>query len=69
METAASRETAAGPPLHETVMISETLAKLQKLDRAEPTSRGKAHDDERMMQFMFTNRPLEKVALPAGGRV
>ena len=39
----------------------ETLAKLQKLDRAEPTSRGKAHDDERMMQFMFTNRPLEKV--------
>ena len=40
---------------------AETLAKLQKRDRAEPTSRGKAHDDERMMQFMFTNRPLEKV--------
>mmetsp|Transcript_12564 Transcript_12564/g.33126 ORF Transcript_12564/g.33126 Transcript_12564/m.33126 type:complete len:607 (-) Transcript_12564:42-1862(-) len=39
----------------------ETIAKLQKLDRAEPTTRGKAHDDERMMQFMFTNRPLEKV--------
>ena len=39
----------------------ETLAKLQKLDRAEPSTRGKAHDDERMMQFMFTNRPLEKV--------
>ena len=31
------------------------------MDRAEPTTRGKAHDDERMMQFMFTNRPLEKV--------
>ena len=39
----------------------ETIQKLQKLDRAEPTTRGKAHDDERMMQFMFTNRPLEKV--------
>ena len=42
-------------------MMIEALAKTQKLDRAEPTSRGKAHDDERMMQFMFTNRPLEKV--------
>ena len=39
----------------------ETIAKLRKQDRAEPTTRGKAHDDERMMQFMFTNRPLEKV--------
>ena len=39
----------------------ETIQKLRKLDRAEPTTRGKAHDDERMMQFMFTNRPLEKV--------
>mmetsp|Transcript_13798 Transcript_13798/g.37810 ORF Transcript_13798/g.37810 Transcript_13798/m.37810 type:complete len:363 (+) Transcript_13798:1056-2144(+) len=38
-----------------------TLETLRKLDRAEPSTRGKAHDDERMMQFMFTNRPLEKV--------
>ena len=27
----------------------ETIQKLRKLDRAEPTTRGKAHDDERMM--------------------
>ena len=40
---------------------AETLETLRKVDRAEPSTRGKAHDDERMMQFMFTNRPLEKV--------
>ena len=39
----------------------EAIRRLRKLDRAEPSTRGKAHDDERMMQFMFTNRPLEKV--------
>jgi Ca2+-binding EF-hand superfamily protein len=34
---------------------------LKTVDRAEAETHSKAHDDERMMMFMFTNRPLEKV--------